>query len=132
MSDVVVDASAIVELLVGTHAGLQVSAVLDGRSAAAPAHFDAEVLATLGRLARRGTIPEVDVEPAIEALRGAPIERYGLPPLLLEAWNLRRNVANSDALYVALARILGASLVTTDARLSRAPGIGVPVIVVGV
>ncbi|WP_124248178.1 hypothetical protein [Gordonia sp. X0973] len=38
---------------------------------------------------------------------------------------LRHNLSADDAAYVALAEALGAtSLVTTDARLARAPGIG--------
>jgi predicted nucleic acid-binding protein len=38
-------------------------------------------------------------------------------------WELRDNLKAYDACYVALAELLGATLVTTDARLSRAPQI---------
>jgi predicted nucleic acid-binding protein len=37
------------------------------------------------------------------------------------AWALRANLTFYDALYVALAASLNAVLITTDARLSRAP-----------
>src|SRR5450759_471081 len=53
----VVDASALVDFLLGTDRGRAVGPVL-GRFAAlhAPAHIDAEVLSALGRLHRAGTI----------------------------------------------------------------------------
>jgi len=37
-------------------------------------------------------------------------------------WQLRGNLTAYDAVYVALAEVLGATLVTTDRRLARAPG----------
>ena len=39
-----------------------------------------------------------------------------MQPLLAAAWGLQHNLALHDALYVTLARRLGASLVTGDAR----------------
>jgi predicted nucleic acid-binding protein len=43
-------------------------------------------------------------------------------------WQLRHNLSGYDATYVALAEALAASsLVTTDARMATASGIGVPV-----
>jgi predicted nucleic acid-binding protein len=37
------------------------------------------------------------------------------------AWELRCNLSPSDAIYVALAKQLGATLLTADARAARAP-----------
>ena len=51
-------------------------------------------------------------------------------PLLPGAWTLRANVTAYDACYVALARELRCPLVTADLKLSRAPGLGVPLITV--
>ncbi|HBL31523.1 MAG TPA: VapC toxin family PIN domain ribonuclease [Acidobacteria bacterium] len=132
MSSAVLDASAAVELLLRTPAGRQASAALRGHEIAAPAHFDAEVLSALGRLARGGDLAEPLVEPALIALARAPITRYPLQPLLPAAWRLRHNLALRDALYVTLARQLGAVLVTADGRLARAPvgALGVEVILV--
>ncbi len=128
MPAVVVDASAAVELLLRTPAGLQVSRFLAaGVATAAPAHFDAEVFSALGRMVRDGSIEEAAVAPALAALARAPIRRSPIAPLLAEAWSLRANVAQRDALYVVLARRLKATLLTTDRRLARAPGLGVPV-----
>lgn len=123
-----VDASAVVELLLRTAAGLAVERAIEDSSLAAPAHLDAEVLSALGRLTRGGEIPEERVAPALEALARAPIRRYPLEPLLAEAWALRTNVSQRDALYVVLARRLGAPLVTADGRLARAPALGVEII----
>lgn len=49
--------------------------------------------------------------------------RWDHEPLLGRAWELRENVSAYDAMYVALAEALEAPLVTSDARLSHAPGV---------
>ena len=67
---------------------------------------------------------------ALVELARAPIQRMPVPPLLEEAWSLRDNVSQRDALYVVLARRLEASLLTADARLARVPRLGVSVTVV--
>ena len=46
------------------------------------------------------------------------------------AWELRNNLTPYDAVYVALAEVLDATLVTTDARIARAPGLRAEVDVV--
>ncbi|MGH3441980.1 MAG: PIN domain-containing protein, partial [Nitriliruptorales bacterium] len=51
------------------------------------------------------------------------LSRYPTLPLTWRAYELRDNVTAYDAVYVALAEGLACSLVTADARLSRAPGI---------
>jgi len=128
---VVVDASAMVELLLGSTAGGQAGDAMRDAVVAVPAHFDAEVLSALGRLSRAGELPEAAVEPRLALLVRAPFTRYGLEPLLGGAWTLRHNLSLRDALYVALARRLHATLLTADARLGRAPGLGVPLTLVG-
>ena len=131
MSVVVVDASAMTELLRRTPAGRQVGQGLRANAAAAPAHFDAEVFSALGRLTRDGPMSEALVAPALVELARAPIQRLPVAPLLVEAWTLRENVSQRDALYMALARRLDASLLTADARLARVPSLGVAVTLVG-
>ena len=126
----VVDASAAVELLRRTPAGRQVGHGLRASTVTAPAHFDAEVLSILGRLVRDGAINDAVVAPALAELARAPIQRLPVPPLLGEAWSLRDDISQRDALYVVLARRLQASLLTADARLARVPRLGVPVTVV--
>lgn len=51
------------------------------------------------------------------------IERSPHLPLLARCWELRHNLTVYDASYVALAELLGAPLLTGDARLAAAPGI---------
>lgn len=130
MPTIVLDASAAVELLLRTPAGERVAEALTGPALAAPAHIDGEVLSALGRLVRAGEVDEGDVPPMLDALARAPLVRYPLAALLVVAWELRENLTLRDALYVALARRLGATLLTADARLARAPRLGCPLLVV--
>jgi predicted nucleic acid-binding protein len=127
MPSVVLDASAAIELVLRTQAGKRAAAALRWSRVVVPAHFDAEVLSALGRLTRAGELAEKWVEPILAALARAPFVRFTLQPLLTAAWALRRSLALRDALYIALARRLDALLVTADARLARAPDLGVAV-----
>ena len=56
-------------------------------------------------------------------LADLPLRRYPHVPLLERAWELRDNVSAYDAMYVALAELLDAPLVTCDASLARAAGV---------
>ena len=68
--------------------------------------------------------------PMLAPLLDAGVRCFPTLPLLSEAWTLRANVSATDACYVALARDLRCPLVTRDLRLSRTPGLGVPMITV--
>jgi predicted nucleic acid-binding protein len=116
---VVVDASAIVDLLVGTRYAAPVRERLDRALWRAPAHLDAEVLSALGRLARAGRLQDTDVEARLELLASMPVERRPLPSLLAGAWARRTDLRLVDALYVELAHQLEAPLITTDQRLGQ-------------
>lgn len=116
---VVVDASAMIDLLVGVSAP-SVRRRLAGTVLHAPAHLDAEVLSALGRLHRAGHLAADEVAAHLDAVAQAPIERHPLPALLPVAWAGRETLRLADALYVALAGALGMRLVTTDARLAAA------------
>ena len=120
MADLVVDASAIVDVLAGTALGPAVTSRLRDQTLHAPAHFDAEVLSALGRLQRAGTLSVRQVGTRLERLQSAPIQRHLLAPLLNGAWRRRHNLRLVDALYAQLADDLGVALVTTDAGLSIA------------
>ena len=50
--------------------------------------------------------------------------------LAARVWALRGNLTTYDAAYVAAAERYGCALVTTDARLARAPGVRCPVTLV--
>jgi predicted nucleic acid-binding protein len=90
---------------------------------AAPHLVDAEVLGVIQRERRVGRLDRTAASQAVDDLRAWPGERWGHQPLLWRAWELRANVRSNDALYVALAEGLGATLLTLDERLARAPGL---------
>lgn len=121
----VVDASAVVEVLRRTRLGDRVAAAMRGATLAAPAHLDAEVLSALGRLARAGTVDPAAVDRSLARLARLPAQRYPLPPLVRRAWSLRENIALRDGLYVACAEALGATLLTLDGRLAGSASVGV-------
>ena len=115
----VVDASALVEALIGSRLGIAVRARMRGHQLHGPAHLDAEVLAAFGRLNRAGELPGDAVATALDELRSAPIARHHLADLLAAAWQARDRLRLVDALYLELSTKLRASLLTTDARLAR-------------
>jgi predicted nucleic acid-binding protein len=117
---VIVDASAMVDLLVGSPIAGAVQNRLRGHELHVPAHFDAEVLSALGRLHRAGELTVRQVTSRLQRVAAAPLQHHLLAPVLAGAWKLRDNVRLVDALYVELARQLDAPLVTTDARLAAA------------
>ncbi len=115
------DASALVEALIGTQLGLAVRKRIRGCELHAPAHLDAEVLSALGRLHRARELDAATVSAALGELALAPIARQPLPALLAGAWAARDQLRLVDALYVELAMTLQATLLTTDVRLARSP-----------
>jgi predicted nucleic acid-binding protein len=121
MAEVVADASALVDLLLGNELGDAVRRRIAGHALHAPAHVDAEVLSALGRLHRAGEIEAADVDGMLPALAAAPIERHQVATLLLGAWARRHQLRLSDALYVELAASRSLPLVTTDRRLHPVP-----------
>ncbi len=117
---VIVDASAMVDLLVGSTLAASIEDRLRGHEVHVPAHFDAEVLSALGRLQRAEEMTVRQVTTRLQRVAGAPIQRHLLAPLLVGAWKLRHNLRLVDALYVELAHRLDAPIVTTDAGLAAA------------
>jgi predicted nucleic acid-binding protein len=115
---VVVDASAMVDLLVGTPLAEVVDARLRDHELHAPAHFDAEVLSALGRLHRDRRLTARQTASRVERLAAAPLHRHALPPLVVGAWQRRHNLRLVDALYAELADRLEVALITTDRRLA--------------
>jgi predicted nucleic acid-binding protein len=117
---VIVDASAMVDLLTGSPVGEAVRDRLRAHELHAPAHFDAEVLSALGRLQRAGHLSPSQVKARIDRLATAPVDRHALPPLLAGAWRRRQNLRLVDALYVELAHQLELPIATTDAGMAGA------------
>jgi predicted nucleic acid-binding protein len=124
---VILDASALLELLLATPVGERVAKRLRStRAVLAPAHVDAEVLSALGRLARAEQISGDVVTECLGDLADMPMTRVPLPGLLADAWTLHANVALRDALYAVVALRVDGALLTLDARLVRAVDISHP------
>ncbi len=126
-----VDASAAIDLLIRSDAGERVRRwLVDDADAAlvTVAHLDAEVFSGLARLNRAGVLTIAEVDELLRRLSTLDVRRLPTNGALLEAaWRMRANIAARDALYVAAARGLGCSLLTTDDRLARAvPELAVP------
>lgn len=121
MAEVVTDASALVDLLLGNDVGEAVGRRLAGHVLHAPAHADAEILSALGRLQRAGSVDADAVEAMLSRLAAAPIERHPVAGLLLGAWSRRHQLRLADALYVELATSRDLPLITTDHRLQPVP-----------
>jgi predicted nucleic acid-binding protein len=125
----VVDASVVVDLI-GRFRPQPIEALLWAEDSvlAAPELLDVEVLQALRRLEQDGAIPSsrADVVELLQALR---IRRYRHHSLREAFWSLRKNMTAYDAAYVALARLLDATLITRDAKLARAPGLDIQVVV---
>jgi predicted nucleic acid-binding protein len=122
---IVLDASAVVELVLGTEAGRSVGVRIADPSLSlhAPHLVDVEVTQALRRYVREGEIGAAEAAEALEGLRALDMERHAHEPLLDRVWELRANLTAYDAVYVALAEALNAVVLTCDSRLARAPGI---------
>ena len=96
---------------------------LRGEVLTAPELIDLEVASVLRRVAATGRLQERRADLALSDLLDLTLRRAGHRPLLRRCWELRHTVTSYDAAYVALAEALDVTLVTADARLSRAPGI---------
>jgi predicted nucleic acid-binding protein len=84
--------------------------------------LDVEVAQVVRRYAANG---EIDVERgrmALADLADLPLHRYPHDFLLPRVWDLRNNLTAYDAMYVALAEVLDAPLLTRDKRLAASPG----------
>lgn len=110
---VVVDARCIVDVLFNGQRALDVLDEIYGNALAAPAHVDMDVLATLARL-NPSDVPEADTRRRVEVYLRIPMKRFDIAPLMLEAWDRRRDLCVKDALYVALADHLKVPLVTRN------------------
>lgn len=120
----VIDASAMIELLLQTPLGLRVQARLfRGRHELHVPHLlDVEVAQALRRLVRAGQVLAQRAGEALEDLAAFDLRRHAHHLLLDRAWELRDNCTAYDAMYLALAEAIDAPLVTCDGPLAKTPG----------
>ena len=129
---IVVDASALLEFLLQTPLGARVEARLlrDDDEFHAPHLIDVEVVQGLRRLVRVGELSANRAAEAIDDLVELDLHRHAHFDLLTRAWTLRENVTAYDAIYLALAEALDATVITCDRPLAKAARYRAPVEVV--
>lgn len=121
---IVVDASALLEVLLNTSAGSLVARRLftENETLHAPHLLDLEIAQVLRRYALTRELNPTRGLQALEDLADFPLTRYPHDLLLPRIWELRRNITAYDAAYIALAEALAAPLLTRDAALASATG----------
>ncbi len=122
---IVVDASALLEVLLRTPAAQSVERLLFGprETLHVPHLVNLEIAQALRRYAASGQISGERGSQALDDLAAFRLRRWPHEPLMPRVWSLRDNLTAYDAVYVALAEALGAPLLTRDRRLASAPGI---------
>lgn len=116
----VVDASVVVAYLLGEGTDGEVEAMLG--DVHAPALMDVETTQALRGLLRGSSIEQERAELARSELAELGVRRHPDLALLARCWDLRDVCTTYDALYVALAEALEATLLTRDSRLARGVG----------
>jgi predicted nucleic acid-binding protein len=126
---VVVDASALVEVLLRTPRSAAILRAAELSELVAPELIVVEVLSALRRLLRQHVITMTRADEAVDDLIAAPLRHLPTLSLAEATWRLCQNLSAYDACYVALAAALDCPLVSADSRLAHAPGLPVRVII---
>ncbi|SDT33953.1 type II toxin-antitoxin system VapC family toxin [Microlunatus soli] len=114
---IVVDASAMVEALIGKDPDDGLLEALEG-DLAAPHVLDVEVLSAIRILTLGRKLNASSAHQAISDHFAFSILRQEIEPLAERIWDLRHQFTSYDASYIALAEGLRAPLVTCDAKLA--------------
>lgn len=116
----VVDASVIAEVVMGTDKGILFARDLRHDRLAAPNIIVAEVTQVVRKNTLRGTIPDERARFGLENFAALNIFLFDMEDFMVEAWELRHHVTAYDAIYVVLARQLKSRLLTMDQHLVEA------------
>lgn len=121
---IVLDASAAIEWLFRSSAGIRIDQRIGSPSESlhAPDLLDVEVAQVLRHYVREKMITAQRGQEALEDLAGLPLDRYPHDLLIPRVWELRATLTAYDAVYVALAELLDAPLLTCDGRIASASG----------
>lgn len=116
---IVLDASAMIEALIGRDLDSELLNALAG-DVAAPYLLDVEVLSALRGLLLGGKLEPGAAEGARLDHFALSLTRYEIHPLADRIWLLRHQYTSYDACYIALAEALDAPLYTCDSKLAGA------------
>lgn len=116
---IVVDASAVLDLLLGQPAAPAIGRALAAHGEIhAPEHLHVEAISGLRRLRLHGGLREQRAQSALRGLARLRTVRYPVLALTDEVWALRERLTAYDAAYLALAARLDVGLLTTDGGLA--------------
>ena len=131
---IVLDASAAIEWLFQSPAGIKIDKRIfstletstpetsTAETLHVPHLLDIEVTQVLRRYVRDKTITAQRGEEALQDLDDMPLRRYPHDFLIPRVWELRATLSAYDAVYVALAEVLDALLLTCDGKIASASG----------
>ena len=118
---IVLDASAAVELLGRSPAGVAVARrIATARSLHAPYLLDIEVANAFRRHCAQDLLAANRAKLALMDFQRLRVLRHRHKPYLDRIWQLRENYTAYDACYLALTEALGATLLTRDRALAAA------------
>ena len=124
---IVVDAGCLFEVVTNRDGATDLADRLAWEALAAPHIIDVEVFGVIRRELMLGRLDTSAARRSIDRTIGWGGERFAHQPLLARAWQLRETVRGWDAMYVALAELLDATLITKDRRLATATGPRCPI-----
>ena len=120
---IVVDCSALVDVLLGVEGTDELRSRLADADIHAPSLLDFEVVSVVRSLTLAGRISESRAQDFLTDFEEMPIHRWpSADAFRRRSFILRNNVSAYDAAYVVVAEALNCPLVTRDARLARSSG----------
>jgi len=119
---VVIDASALIELLLDAARFPRIEEIVRDHELHAPHLLDIEIVHSLRHAVLGKRLSAARAFAALQDYTDLPIRRHSHDRLVARIWELRDNVTAYDASYVALAESLGLPLITRDRRLAHSSG----------
>ena len=118
---IVLNASAAVELLMQSSAGVALARALRPESVVhAPDLIDLEIASVLRRKCAHRELKELRAEQMLQDFAELRLLRHRHKPYLTRIWEMRTNYTAYDPCYLALTEAIAATLLTTDGVLANA------------